>query len=324
MELSHKNMAERGIYELKIDTGFKRLIPPLSAEELEQLEQNIIRDGCREPICVWNDTILDGHNRYEICTRLQIPFMIQIMHFENREEAVAWICANQLGRRNITEETRKYLIGKRYEMEKMLGAHNAVGINQHTQKEVRYKIYTEPPFDGTTCRTRERLGEEYRISEGTVYKYSQYANALDSLSQITPELVPRILSGEVKISHENTVELSRLSGKDIKCLSRMAPENDTEFAEILRKVLPKKQVATEKLHFSVPAGSVKDMPAYDPDAEISSLTFTIPSWVTSISRTSSATNFNAVTDNARSNLVKQLLELKIAVDSMLAVIKEDI
>ena len=116
-------MTEKRIYKLKTDTVFKQLITPLSAEELRQLEQNIIRDGCREPLCVWNSTILDGHNRYAICTRMQIPFMIQKICVRNREEAMAWICANQLGRRNITHETRKYLIGKRYEMEKIIGAH---------------------------------------------------------------------------------------------------------------------------------------------------------------------------------------------------------
>jgi hypothetical protein len=109
-------MAEQGIYNLKINAGYKCLIPPLSSEELQQLEQNLIRDGCREPLCVCNNTILDGHNRYEICTRLQIPFTIQRIYLKSCEEATAWICANQLGRRNITDETRKYLIGKRYIM----------------------------------------------------------------------------------------------------------------------------------------------------------------------------------------------------------------
>lgn len=317
-------MAEQSIYELQIDAGFKWLIPPLSAIELEQLEQNIIRDGCREPICVWNNTILDGHNRYEICTRLQIPFMIQRIDFENREEAVAWICANQLGRRNITEETRKYLIGKRYEMEKILGAHNAAGINQHTKKEVRCNMLTEPPFDETACRTRERLGEEYRICDGTVYKYGIYAHALDSLSQSVPELVPKILSGEIKISHENTVELSRLSGQEVRRLGQLISDGEPQFHRNLHKVLPKKQRQEEKPPLPLPTGSVKNMPVYDPDAEISSLTLTIPSWISSINRTCSTADLSSVTDNARSKLENQLLELTKAINYMLAAIMEEI
>jgi len=324
MELKHNAMAEQCIYKLKIDAGFKRLIPPLSAEELKQLEDNIIHDGCREPICVWNNTILDGHNRYEICTRQQIPFMIQRICFNNREEAITWICANQLGRRNITEETRKYLIGKRYEMEKIIGAHNAAGINQHTKKEVRAKMLPEPPFGITAARTRERLSEEYKISHATVQSYEKYSQSLDSLSRVAPELVPKILSGEVKISIENTVELSRLPGLEIKRLSQLISDDTSKFIENLRRVLPKKQSSTEKLYFPVPAGSVKDIPVYDPDAEISSLALTIPSWISSINRTCSAADLSSTTYNARSKLEKQLLELKVTIDSMLAAIREEI
>jgi hypothetical protein len=56
-----------------------------------------------------------------------------------------------------------FSIGKKYEMEKILGDHNAAGTNQHTKKEVRCQILTEPPFDDTAYRTRERLSEEYNI-----------------------------------------------------------------------------------------------------------------------------------------------------------------
>lgn len=97
--MSYSSMAEQRIYKLKVDSDFKQLIPPLSKDELQQLEKNILRDGCREPLCVWNNTILDGHNRYAICTHKQIPFTIRHIFLKNREEAIAWICANQLGRR---------------------------------------------------------------------------------------------------------------------------------------------------------------------------------------------------------------------------------
>ena len=104
-----------GIRRLKIDQEFKHLIRPLRQREYAQLEQNILYDGCRDPIVVWNDVIVDGHNRYEICMRHGVPFATKEMEFECREAAIAWICANQLGRRNITEETRKFLIGMQYE-----------------------------------------------------------------------------------------------------------------------------------------------------------------------------------------------------------------
>jgi len=318
-------MSERIIYNLKIDESFKRLIPPLSSEELEQLELNIIRDGCREPLSVWNNTILDGHNRYEICTRLQIPFTIQRTYVKNNEEAIAWICANQLGRRNITDETRKYLIGKRYEMEKILGVRNTVGANQHTKKEVWCKILTKPPYDETACRTRERIGEEYHISDGTVNRYGIYAHALDALSKVVPELVPKVLSGQVKIPHDNIVEMSRLSHQDVLRLSKDLTDNAINFVGYsdTRKLLPKRQ-NTQKHLLPILAGSVKDMPAYDPDAEISSLALTIPSWVSTIDRTHCLAKLNKVSRNARSNLEKELLALRETINTMLTALKEEI
>lgn len=122
--------------ELTVDCEFRDLIRPLLKDEYRHLEAALLADGCREPITVWKGIIVDGHNRYEICRRLGIPFEVRERHFDNREEAIIWICANQLGRRNISDETRRYLIGKRYEAEKVIaGRRNYSGWNQYRKRE---------------------------------------------------------------------------------------------------------------------------------------------------------------------------------------------
>lgn len=60
--------------DLVIDEEFKNLISPLKRNELLQLEENLIQDGCLNPIIVWNGIIVDGHNRYFICSKHNIPF----------------------------------------------------------------------------------------------------------------------------------------------------------------------------------------------------------------------------------------------------------
>src|SRR5690606_6974325 len=73
-----------------------------------------------EPILVWannGDTIVDGHNRYEICRELEAPFTFKALTFANRDEVIDWIIRRQLGRRNLTEEQKSYLRGKQYEGE---------------------------------------------------------------------------------------------------------------------------------------------------------------------------------------------------------------
>lgn len=91
---------------LVIDAEFKALIPALSEEEYAGLEANILADGCRDAIVIWNDVIIDGHNRFEICSRHNIPFQQVEREFDSREDAVIWIVRNQFGRRNISSFVR--------------------------------------------------------------------------------------------------------------------------------------------------------------------------------------------------------------------------
>lgn len=102
--------------ELKIDPEFEKVIPPLTKDEYHQLEENILDDGrIMMPIAVWGDIIVDGHNRYRIAREYgDIPFSTTQLDFDNRYEAIAWICKNQLGRRNLSDEQKTYLLGKRY------------------------------------------------------------------------------------------------------------------------------------------------------------------------------------------------------------------
>jgi hypothetical protein len=93
--------------ELKIDPEFKDAIQPLSPEELAQLEANIkANDGCRDPLVIWDGFIVDGHHRYEICRRHNIPFQTVSMDFPDRAAAKVWMLHNQLGRRNLNDYQR--------------------------------------------------------------------------------------------------------------------------------------------------------------------------------------------------------------------------
>lgn len=98
---------------LIIDNEFKSLVPPPSADELEQLEANILSDGCREPLVVWQDTLIDGHNRHSICSKHNIPYTVAEKEFECRERATLWIIDNQVGRRNLQPIDRVPLLEKK-------------------------------------------------------------------------------------------------------------------------------------------------------------------------------------------------------------------
>lgn len=105
---------------LQINPKFEQIIPPLTAEEFAQLEENILKLGrVTDPIQVWLGFIVDGHHRYKIVQKHpEIAFSTYEMDFSCDAEAIAWICSLQLGRRNISDIHRDYLIGKRYAAEK--------------------------------------------------------------------------------------------------------------------------------------------------------------------------------------------------------------
>ena len=97
---------------MKIDQEFKNLIPPLTDEEYKQLEDTIIKDGCRDELIIWNDTLVDGHNRYKICIENNISYKTLAKEFKNREEVIKWIIINQFMRRDLLDYSRAKLAYK--------------------------------------------------------------------------------------------------------------------------------------------------------------------------------------------------------------------
>ena len=98
---------------IQVKEEFKNLIPPLNDSEFKELEDSILAEGCRESLIVWNNILVDGHHRYEICTKHNIPFKVINKNFEDENEAMLWIINNQLGRRNITDFARAELVLKK-------------------------------------------------------------------------------------------------------------------------------------------------------------------------------------------------------------------
>jgi len=97
------------LQDIRLDKEFQSLIPPLSSEEYKQLEANVISDGCRDSLVTWQGTLIDGHNRYKICTEHNIPFQTADKQFDSRNEVIQWIILNQFGRRNLLPFQRSEL-----------------------------------------------------------------------------------------------------------------------------------------------------------------------------------------------------------------------
>ena len=210
--------------DLQIDKEFAEKIPPLTKEEFDQLEANILADGIViNPLITWNGVIVDGHNRYRIAEQHpEITYETYEKEFSDRYEVIAWICKNQLGRRNLTPAQRKYLIGKQYEAEKArLG--NEPGVLQSRGEDGRFTVSGQNVPPRSVDRTSERIAKEIGTNERFVRRAEEFAAGIDAAEEALPGIKQEILSGTI-----------RPSDKDVMAVSRASPEERKGLAEQLR------------------------------------------------------------------------------------------
>ena len=177
-------MTSETMTDIIIDPEFRKYIPALSGEELAQLEANLVEDGCRDPLTLWGRVIIDGHNRFDICTRLGIPFQTVQKQFPTREAALDWMDCHQLGRRNLTPDARKLLLGRRYN--RLKGEVGAPEGNQNRAIQSGQNVHIEPE------RTAERLASDHGVSERTVRRAGDFAKEVEA----DPELQAAIETGK--------------------------------------------------------------------------------------------------------------------------------
>lgn len=185
---------------ITIDREFKNLIPAISDEERKQLEDNIVEfGGARDPLVVWRngdrDILIDGHNRYEICTRLGLNFHVESMEFASRNEAADWIDRNQLGRRNLSKQDYKLLLGRRYNRAKK--AAGGTEGNTNASKNDAGKL-------STSNTTAKKLASEHGVDEKTVRRAGKFQAAAEKLG-----IEKEIAAGKVKATEAAVVNAAK-------------------------------------------------------------------------------------------------------------------
>ena len=190
-------MTEKKVYELTVDPEFRDLIPPLNEEELKLLEESLAADGCESPLIVWNSVIIDGHNRYAICRKHDIPFSIQEKNFDTREEVMLWMLRNQLGRRNLNNYQRSELALK-FEP---LFAHAS-------EKRMLAGKLVDPPQNSAegSGETRKQIAKMAGVSHDTIKKVKRLHEHADE------ETKSRLRRGEMTVNKAYN-ELCRRSTK---------------------------------------------------------------------------------------------------------------
>ena len=312
---------------LRVHPDLRFLVSPLSEQFHSDLKARLLQNGCSTPIRVWDNIVLVDYEAFEICKAHGIPMTVSRIRLGSLEEATAWVCKNQLLRKDIPEKTRHYLIGKRFLVEKALGAHEAARVRQSAASAMTNTVIVDTtPYDATAAKTCERLGLEYHICFVTVRKYGVFASIIDYIRAREPALADRILNGKIRISHEHLVEIAQLSPVEFNRMTRYfllcSDRRPTymKFRASLEET--RKKEATQIT--SSPTGTIKDMPAYDPDGEVCSLALTVPSWIGSINRTQSMSDFTKVSESAGAKLIYELDRLVFTVEGIRAALVKEV
>ena len=152
------------------------LLPPLSAEQLDALEADLIKNGCYAPIIVNEDmVIIDGHNRQSLCEKRGLPYTMAVFSFEDLLEAKQWALDTQKNRRNLEKwELGKIALKLKPEIEAKARA------NQGTRTDLSATL----PESSDAVDTRKELAEAVGLGERTMGKVMQIdENAPDAIKE---------------------------------------------------------------------------------------------------------------------------------------------
>lgn len=207
--------------KIVIDKEFKSLIPPLTEDEYKGLEDSIVAEGCRDALVVWGETLIDGHNRYEICTKHGLPFKTINAQFSNRQAAIEWIILNQFGRRNLPlyERARLALRLKPVIAEKAKEQQVRKPANFVSQKSVEQK-----PID-----TQKEIAKVAGVSHDTIAKVEKIER------QAAPEIKEQLRKGEISINQAvNVIKAEEKKEQIIEAERKIAAQAADELKPVLR------------------------------------------------------------------------------------------
>lgn len=301
---------------LLIDEEFKSLCIPIPGTEYASLEYVIKKEVAHPAVIVWKNYIIDGFEQYNLYQKYHRYYSTEELFFGTRDQAAAWICTHQLERTNLNMNARAWLLYRLYCAErKIIRKKQAKETFQCKQlsPSSRFEDDSVSPLKEETT-VLERISREYRLSSATLRRYVVFGKGLDQLEKRFSGVRNRILTGEL--------EMARVHMSDLLAMPQGELQEMIDNPKC-RRLTPPKQEKPEK---QIVSGSgrtrsmklktgIKEIPAYDPDAELKGLTYTVGAWKSAVKRTKENTDFNKATVAAR-------YRLRFAIDELITEIKE--
>ena len=170
-----------------IREDFKKLIPALTVEEFKQLEANILSEGIRDPLVVWNGYLVDGHNRYTIATQHGLEYKTVSKEFKDGNAVKEWMILNQFGRRNLSNYQRSVLA---LQLEDVFSAR----AKQNQKISEGKGIQISEDLKKTEVVAIKEVAKVAKVSHDTIAKVKR----IEAVA--TPEVKAQLSTGEMSIN----------------------------------------------------------------------------------------------------------------------------
>lgn len=254
--------------DIKIETEFEHLLPPLTEDQKSELEKDIIKNGCLTPLVLWKNILIDGHHRHEICTRNNIPFDLTEMEFKDKLEAMEWAWSNQKNRRNLNKyELAQIALKFKPVIEEKAKKNQLSTLKQNTvltksskrtEEEKEDSIFAkssktnieEQKVNTKPINTRKELAQIAGVSEDTIHK-------VEVIEEKAPEDIKKqVKSGELTINNAYVLTKSAIEAEkkneelekeyQEQLEKEKREQEEKEKLQELEKNLPKNAVVLEK------------------------------------------------------------------------------
>jgi hypothetical protein len=238
----------------RLQTRLKANLPPHTAEEKQQLADNLIADGIKlKPIVIWNDgekfVIVDGNTSWPIIQKHNIPYTTHEMHFADYDEAERWALSHAIGTRtSLSAQSIKLLIGALYnKTKKAAGRPVDSEICENPAENDENNVADSATL--SPASTAETIATTTGVSPRTVRADAKFAAMVEELH---PALKAQIVAGKkitnpelkraLTLSVDKQMEVSRAlqtgQAADVKaafkqCCVAMKPTLQEELASTL-------------------------------------------------------------------------------------------
>lgn len=279
----------------KIDFSFCKLFcldDTLSHELLKEIKKK----QSFYPIYVWNKIVVHGYPQYKYSIKNRIRWPVIELSFPTKKDALIWACKKELSNHSLLSIHRKYLLGKLVSLLRE-------GNEKLDMLDIKDIVLND--FGNVSC--------------AALYKYQYFSRDFDSMFS-NYKIRNKIFSGKIKITITCINKLKKIPKEDLKkiidsesfdpCMF-LRPDNIKASLQALKKV---------QQPLTIP--KIKEFPTLDPDSAVTTLTYTIPFWMSSMTRCIEQTNFTNVSEPASLKLKEELQNLRNSIEIIEAKIFE--